>query len=306
MSRSLVHGKRSLIVTADDFGIGPATSQGILDLAVQARISAAVLLVNSPYAQEAVQDWRRAAKPMELGWHPCLTLDGPVLPPNQVPSLVDPEGMFWPLGKFIGRLYAGRVSASEIRAELTAQYHRFVAMVGNVPTVINSHHHVQVFPPIGAILCQLLASCRPPPYIRRVREPWWMLTRIPGARLKRLCLSLMGRRNARGQTRAGFPGNDWLAGITDPPCVEDPEFLTRWLSHVPGRVVELTCHPGYLDATLIGRDCTATDGQLQRRVREWHLLHQQEFEETCRVAGFLRLSPSEWLDRLPENQAHAA
>src|SRR5262249_60479832 len=82
-----VDGKRYLIVAADDFGIGPATSQGILDLAVLGRVTATVLLVNSPYAEPAVRAWRQAGQPVELGWHPCLTLDRPVLPPEIVPSL---------------------------------------------------------------------------------------------------------------------------------------------------------------------------------------------------------------------------
>ena len=35
---------------------------------------------------------------MQLGWHPCLTLDRPVLPRARVPSLVD-DGRFRPLGR---------------------------------------------------------------------------------------------------------------------------------------------------------------------------------------------------------------
>src|SRR5713226_2341116 len=68
--RESVDGKRYLVVTADDYGIGLATSQAILDLAVQGRVSCAVLLVNGPYAEDAVRAWRRAGEPLELGWHP--------------------------------------------------------------------------------------------------------------------------------------------------------------------------------------------------------------------------------------------
>src|SRR5439155_22241427 len=95
----IVHGQRYLLVTADDYGIGPATSQGILDLAVSGVVTGSVLLVNSPYAVDAVQAWRRAGEPMELGWHPCLTLDRPLN--SCVPSLVNAEGRFWPLGGFL-------------------------------------------------------------------------------------------------------------------------------------------------------------------------------------------------------------
>jgi predicted glycoside hydrolase/deacetylase ChbG (UPF0249 family) len=90
----------------------------------------------------------------------------------------------------------------------------------------------------------------------------------------------------------GFPGNDWLAGITDPACVQHSDYLVHWLSRVPGKVVELACHPGYWDPTLIGRDCTGDDGRLQRRVDELHLMQQSSFRQVCRQAGFTLVAPS--------------
>src|SRR3954454_12510926 len=101
--------RRHLIVTADDYGIGPATSEGILDAAASGVITASVLLVNSPYAHDAVQAWRKQDCPMELGWHPNLTLDFPILPPSQVPSLIGPDGNFWPLSSFMRRWFFGRL-----------------------------------------------------------------------------------------------------------------------------------------------------------------------------------------------------
>ena len=55
---------------------------------------------------------------------------------------------------------------------------------------------------------------------------------------------------------------------------------------MPGRVVELTCHPGYLDATLDGRDGSMTDGHLHRRAREFDLLRRPTFLDAVRAAGF--------------------
>jgi predicted glycoside hydrolase/deacetylase ChbG (UPF0249 family) len=282
---------RQLIVTADDFGIGPATSQGILDLARSGRVTATVLLVSSPHAEAAVRAWKRAGRPMELGWHPCLTLDRPILPAGRVSTLVDREGRFYPLGTFLSRLLLGRMRREQIQAELRAQYDRFRELVGSLPSVVNSHHHVQIFPPIGALLAELLSTQIPAPYVRRVREPLGMLALVPGARRKRFVLNSLGRYDARRQERLGLPGNDWLAGITDPPCVHEERYLTRWLQRIPGDVVELTCHPGHRDETLIGRDCTDSDGQLERRVREFHLLEHPSFSEACCRAGLTLAAP---------------
>src|SRR5262249_7361699 len=158
-------------------------------------VTSTVLLVNSPHAEQAVCAWRHSGIPLELGWHPCLTLDRPVLPPEQVPNLVRPDGRFWSLGALVRRLYLGKVRSAEIGAELRAQYDRFLDLVGRPPSLVNSHHHVQVFPPIGDILVQVLEKQRPLPYVRRVLEPWRPLLRVPGARLKRALLSVVGRRN---------------------------------------------------------------------------------------------------------------
>lgn len=299
-------GERFLIVTADDFGIGPETSRGILELADQGSVTSSVLLVNSPFAEEAVHAWRQAGEPMELGWHPCLTLDRPVCRPDLVPSLVREDGVFWPLGSFLRRLYLNRISKTDIERELFAQYDRFCTMVRQVPRLVNSHHHVQVFPPVGDLLQSILEKQRPLPYIRRIREPRQVLFRVPAARLKRSLLTFLGSADARMQEGRGFPGNDWLAGITDPPAVADSQFLTRWLHAIPGRVVELTCHPGIHDETLIGRDCTPADGQLLRRVREYDLLQQQSFWQACKEAGFTLVSPSELIARHDHALSRAA
>ena len=288
-----MQGQRYLIVTADDYGIGRETSRAILDLATAGQVTGSVLLVNSPYAAEAVQCWRRAGEPFELGWHPCLTLDRSVAPSRLVPSLLRPDGCFWPLGRFVRRLGLGRIRPLEIETELRAQYERFRELVGRPPSLVNSHHHVQVFPPVGAILRALLAKQQPLPYVRRIQESLPTLVRVPGARGKRAFLTVLGRREARRQKQLGFPGNDWLVGVTNPPYVADAQFLVRWLRSVPGQVVELTCHPGYLDRSLIGRDCTVSDGQLQRRVHEFWLLRHPSFREACRQAGFVLVAPAD-------------
>ena len=206
--------RRYLVVVADDFGIGPETDRAILELGAAGLVTSSVLIVNSPHAVAAVAAWNRAGRPVELGWHPALTIDSPVLPPGRVPSLVDEAGRFRPLGRF----------------------------------------------------------------------------------LRRAVLDVLGRRQAKALDRDGFPGCDWLAGITDPPFAADPRFHTRWLARIPGRTVELACHPGYHDPTLIGRDCAGDDEWLWRRVRELELFRRPGLREAIRAAGF-ELLPAGWLSR---------
>src|SRR5215471_4705740 len=111
-----MNGPRSLVIVADDLGIGPATTHGILHLAALGKVTGTVLLVNSPHAEEAVRAWHQAGGQqfVELGWHACLTLDRPILPPGRVRSLVAKDGSFLSLARFVARLVVGRVRLEEV------------------------------------------------------------------------------------------------------------------------------------------------------------------------------------------------
>jgi predicted glycoside hydrolase/deacetylase ChbG (UPF0249 family) len=280
---------RRLMICADDYGIGPGTSHGILDLALEGRIDAAVLLVNSPYARQSVREWRSHQPDVPLGWHPCLTLDRPVLPPETVPTLVDSRGFFWPLSIFLRRWALGRLRGEEIAAELRAQLDLFRDWMGCNPPLVNSHQHVAVFKPVGRILASLLGDFRP--YARRVREDSRTLRSIAPARWKRLFLSVMAQSGNRALDQAGCPGNDTLAGIANHTDLQDDVFFTRWIARAPGDLVELMVHPGYHDETLVGRDCEANDGGMERRIREYRLLSAKRLDEAIGEAGFQRVSP---------------
>lgn len=296
---------RKLVVVADDYGIGPNTSAGILEAACCGAVTASVMLVNSPHAPADVDLWRARGKPMELGWHPNLTLDSPVVPASRVPSLTQPDGRFWQLGAFLKRWLMGKVKADEVKLEFEAQLCRFEELVGHLPNVVNTHQHVGVFAPVGKVLLDVLEARNHRPFVRVVREPWLTQWHVQGARLKRRVLSYHGSRAAREQLSRGFPGCDWLAGVTDPAHVKKADFFRRWLKAMPGRSVELMCHPGYLDPTLLGRDCELGDGLMERRVDELRHLRDPEFQECIREAGFVSLAPTDFVRSLSHDERAA-
>lgn len=290
---------RLLLVTADDFGIGPETTQGILAAAQRGAVTSSVVLVNSPFVADAVRAWESAGRPVELGWHPCLTLDEPVLPPSRVPSLVGPDGRFYNLGGFIKRVLLGRINALEVQAEFRAQLDRFMDLVGSSPLNVNSHHHIHVFRVVADALTQVLSDLTPKPFFRRVVESFSTLRRVPGARLKRLFLSFQGRSISHRQTAHGFPGNQKLLGVTDPQHVSDPEFFSRWLRSARGEVVELACHPGYPDPSLANRD----DDPLSRRPHELKQLLAPEFLVAMQSAGFRLVTAAEMIKAADGNSS---
>ena len=64
---------------------------------------------------------------------------------------------------------------------------------------------------------------------------------------------------------------------------------------MPGEVVELMCHPGQFDPSLVGRDCTDSDGLQQQRVNELRWLSDSSFLDAARDAGFRLAAPSEFV-----------
>jgi chitin disaccharide deacetylase len=292
---------RFLVVTADDFGIGDETSRGILDLAACGAVTSTVLLVNSPHAESSVRMWRSRGNPVELGWHPCLTLDSPILPATRVPTLVDEAGRFHKLPVFLKKLTRGCLNRTEVEAELHAQYERFRELVGRSATNVNAHHHIHIFGPVREALIRVLAHQSSRPFVRRVVESWRTLSRVPGGRMKRAMLTYWGRRSVSGQHRANLPGNSELIGVTNPECVQDTVFFQKWLRQSVGQFVELTCHPGHWDLSLVGRDGTVEDGQLHRRTAEWKLLSEPAFRETVRSLGFQMVSGYEMVQILSGN-----
>ena len=283
---------RPMTVIADDYGIGAETSRGILELANRGILTGTVMIVNSGDAGRAVRAWKADNPHADLGWHPNLTLDRPLSPIRDVPSLVGSDGNFLPLGRFLQRMSRAAISRAEVVRELTAQHRRFVELVGNPPAVVNSHQHVSLFPPVAGALIEVLSAQHPKPYIRRVVERTGTIWKVPGARLKRAVLTSFGRRVARRAAGAGFPGCDWLAGVTDHGCVADERFWVRWLRAVGGEgSLEVCCHPGYHDESLVGRDCGPGEGLL-RRTRELALLQAPSFRAAWEEAGFVPVRPS--------------
>ena len=282
---------RPLTIVADDYGIGRETSRGILELALEGRVTAAVLIVNAPDAHRAARAWLAAGPPADFGWHANLTIDRPILPPARVPSLVRTDGTFWPLRSFLRRACLGLIRGADVVAEWRAQYARFIELVARPPALVNSHQHVSLFPPCDAALLRVLREANARPYVRRVVESRGALARVPGARLKRATLSLFGLRAARRTAEAGLPGCDRLAGVTDPACVADERFWDRWLGQLSTGSVELCCHPGHRDESLVGRDCDAGDGLL-RRPRETALLRAPAFRAACDRNGLIPVRPS--------------
>lgn len=130
-----------LIINADDFGLSPSVNKGIVESFKQGIITSATVMMNTPYTDEAI-DLIKKNKLTNIGIHLNLTYGKSVLPKEEIPSLVDENGVFHyvcMLGYYTQYLDA--------KKELRAQIEKFLA-TGLTPTHLDHHHYFNEIPNI--------------------------------------------------------------------------------------------------------------------------------------------------------------
>ena len=209
----------TLIVNADDFGLTPGVSRGILDAGATGIVTSTTVLVNRPIDPELIA--RLEASGLGVGLHLNLTLGTPIADPRRVPSLVDGDG------RFIRdpREAASRADKDEARIELGNQIDAFRALMGCFPTHLDSHHHVGRHEPILELVFD---------FARAIKVPM---------------------RTQDGQVRAAARGlkirtPDHFIGEADSEPYWSAERVLEHLRTLPAGVTEFMTHPGYFDDDL--------------------------------------------------------
>ena len=157
---------KRLIVNADDFGrhelINKAVEQGFIDGCLRS----ATLMPGGKAFESAVIIAKRY-KELGVGIHFTLVNGYPVLPPEEIPSLVTEQGVFYDdYALFVKRFVTGRVRLEEVKAELGAQLQK-LEQAGLKLTHVDSHQHMHTLPGILGIVLELAKSAG----IKAVRAP---------------------------------------------------------------------------------------------------------------------------------------
>jgi len=142
---------KRLVVTADDFGAAREVNDAVLDAHANGILTAASLMVGAPFAADAVAR-ARATPSLRVGLHLVLVDGRPVLPPAQVPDLVDAHGAFRNDMARAGAAMFFRPSlARQLAAEIAAQFDAFRA-TGLSLDHVNAHKHFHLHPTIASLM----------------------------------------------------------------------------------------------------------------------------------------------------------
>lgn len=268
---------RRIWLVADDYGMSPAVSGAIRDLAARGRLSATSVMVASPAFDrreaQALDVLRDAQRPIAIGLH--LTLTAPFRPLSHDFTPLR-GGVFLPLSALMARAFLGRLDSAPIAAEIAAQLAAFSAAFGRPPDYVDGHQHVQLLPTVRDALVAAVRQAAPRAWIRQCGTAAGLLQRLAdpkGFFLDRLSGPLRTRAAAAGlRTNPAFAGT-YDFGASRPL----PALFARFLDGLPDGGVVM-CHPGKVDDQLRRLD-PVTD----QREREYAYLAGDDFAALLRA-----------------------
>lgn len=231
---------RYLIINADDFGLSPGVSQGIIRAHREGILTSTSFMVNFPWASE-MAPLLEAAPGLGVGVHLNLTTGAPILPPASVPSLVGPDGRF---RRSPYRLLL-RLRLEEARREWSAQVERAIGLLGRTPTHLDTHRYLQAYPPLCEVMLDVARAFQikavrilPPAFLPAgFLSPW-----NPAGYLLQRALH-----RSAAITRASGLGHPDQTVAGD----FDQALLLQRLDQVGDGVTEFVSHPGEVDEPLL-------------------------------------------------------
>lgn len=239
-----------LIINADDYGIAPSVSQGILQAYEQQAVSSTTIMSNLATDEEMYQ---LRASGLPFGVHVNLTAGKP-LTSGAPKSLVNDQGALvsvkiwdrdrsrrfritklllgwiW-AGSFWCRVSAGSITSAErrwLKEEMQAQIDR-VTLVAGRPSHLDSHHHIHRHP----VIFEVFVEC---------------------ARATNIGLRPMEQWQAEAMRKQGVRCPD---AITRLPVRKAPGSMAHFkavLNREKITSLEVICHPGHASDILRGRD----------------------------------------------------
>ena len=238
--------RTTLVINADDFGISPAVSTGILEVHAAGSVTSTSMMVHCPGWDHAIAAIKTAPR-LGVGLHLNLLVGAPIVAGV---TMVDRRtGKFLALGALVRRALAGRLDIDEIESEVEAQI-AAIESNGIRLTHIDSHRHTHALPVIRRAVARIAARRRIP-----LRRPVESHRRFPN--------------DMTSQIHRGVIAGSWhFTSISAPKTIAPDHFigvsmqggerlaaqLGKVLDRLPAGSVELMVHPGHVDDALASVD----------------------------------------------------
>jgi hopanoid biosynthesis associated protein HpnK len=251
--------RKSLIVSADDFGLTEKVNDGIAAAHRDGIITSASLLANGRAFASAAEILRSNPN-LDAGLHLNLTEGEPVTEGSMIPSLAGRSGfLYHSPAKLALAVLRHRVRISDIEREIRSQLEK-ILKAGVRLTHVDGHKHLHVAPSIFAAIARIA-----PEYgIKAVRTTVercpllrFLLKRHRSASAQILkqyvsgrMLSAAFRVSEKVNRVQGLMSPICIYGITQTGFMDDLDVVTAIARDVSPGVSEMMFHPGYVDEQL--------------------------------------------------------
>jgi len=231
---------KHVIFTADDFGLTPEVNAAVARAHRDGVLTATSLMIGAPAAQEAV-NIARMLPGLGVGLHVVVADGLPLLPPSEIPALVNGEGRLPSnLAASGAHWFFSPAARVQLRREIEAQFAAFQA-TGLTCDHINAHNHMHLHPTV----LQIIIACAQAYGVRHVRLPYEPPGLADGA-IGRRVISLglapwIGFMRWRFG-RAGMVCNDRLVGLSATGHMTEARVLAA-LDRLRDGVTEFYFHP---------------------------------------------------------------
>ena len=210
-----------LIISADDFGLTEGVTKGISE----SILKGAVTRTSAMMCTNGFVWIKKYAKGLggKIGLHLQLTDGIPLLPSEEISSLVDLDGNF---PKKSNQL--GNIETTEVEKEWEAQVNALLDL-GIIPSHIDTHHNVHRFPKVFKAFCTIA---------EKYKLPARALSPIMAKKFESMEL-----------LESNYCLEAWCGeNVTSTSLID---YLVNAFQSIGNNgIVELMCHPGYVDKNL--------------------------------------------------------
>jgi predicted glycoside hydrolase/deacetylase ChbG (UPF0249 family) len=270
--QAVVAAQRRIWLVADDYGISPAVSAAIRDLAARGRLSATSVMVTAPSFDRGEAQPLAAPPHIAIGLHVTLTAPFRPLTRDFAPTR---GGAFPSLATLFAHAFLGRLDRARIAAEIAAQFAAFAAAFDRPPDHVDGHQHVQLLPIVRDALLGVTKEAAPRAWVRQCGSVGTTWSDPKGMLLDWLSRGLRAQAEGRGiRTNPAFAGT-----YTFDRTAQIAALFPRFLAGLPDGGVVM-CHPGEVDDEL-----RRLDPLTDLRAREYAYFRGEDFAALLRSQG---------------------
>ena len=243
---------KNLIVNSDDFGRHELINRAVEKCLQFGILKSATLMAGGVAFNDAVELAKKNSS-LGVGIHFTLANGFPVLPPEEVPTLVTEDGIFFEdYIVFLKKYLQGKVSHEEIKSELSAQLEK-IQRAGINLTHFDSHQHLHHIPGIIEICLELAEGAKIS--AMRVSETKIFDGELDsiGKFIGRLGLGSLAKFAAYKARKKNFRTPEHFTGIVAGESV-DENFLSKLLNNLQEGTTEVMLHPG-TDNNILQKYC---------------------------------------------------